>query len=90
MKIEDAIIRIKEIPRSYGVSRSEEDCKAIDMAVNAMEVTREKKVLKIKDVKFTGCIKAQFKSGECPNCKEYVNTDDDSKFCGECGQKLKW
>lgn len=90
MKIDEAILRIKEIPRSYGVRRSEEDCEAIEIAIKAMEITKEKKVHNIKDVEFTGSIKAQFKSGECPTCKEYVNTDDDLKFCGECGQKLEW
>lgn len=56
----------------------------------ACEKQVPKKPIKIKEVEFKGSMRNIFKSGDCPGCKTYVDTDDDFKFCGECGQKLWW
>ena len=29
-------------------------------------------------------------SGLCPNCGKMLNTTCNKKFCGECGQAVKW
>lgn len=30
------------------------------------------------------------KSGSCPNCGKMLNTTSNKKFCGDCGQEVKW
>lgn len=44
----------------------------------------------IKNIDFQGSIRRSFKNGSCPCCNNYIDTDDDLKFCTECGQKLDW
>lgn len=58
--------------------------------MTALEKQIAKVPQNIKNIKFTGCIREQFKKGDCPRCNSYVDTDDDFKFCSECGQKLNW
>lgn len=49
-----------------------------------------KQPTEIKSVDFTGSIRNSFKNGNCPCCNAHVDTDDNRKFCSECGQKLDW
>lgn len=28
--------------------------------------------------------------GQCPNCKEIIDTYEDYKYCSECGQAIDW
>lgn len=60
------------------------------IAVYCMEKQIAKVPIDIKSIKFTGSIREQFKKGNCPSCGCAVDTDDDFKFCSECGQKLDW
>lgn len=57
---------------------------------NAAEKQTPKKPKNIRNIAFTGSINPTFSEGECPTCGEYADTDDDLKFCSECGQKLEW
>lgn len=63
---------------------------ALDMAYGALEKSIAKRPKEMKWVKFAGSIRPNFKSGKCPCCKEYVDTDDDMNVCGWCGQRLGW
>ncbi|WP_394917035.1 hypothetical protein [uncultured Robinsoniella sp.] len=64
--------------------------KALKMAYIALDKQIATVPNNVKSVKFTGSIREQFKKGDCPCCKSAVDTDDDFKFCSECGQKLDW
>lgn len=55
-----------------------------------MQKSIAKRPTKVKWIKFAGCEKPDYASGECPCCKADVDTDDDMNACGECGQKLDW
>lgn len=72
---------------------SDHTLQAVAHSRNCM-VALEKQIAKvpidIKSIKFTGCIREQFKKGDCPCCGAAVDTDDDFKYCSECGQKLDW
>lgn len=63
---------------------------AINEAVEAIEKQTPKQPQNIKSIKFTGSIREQFKKGACPCCGCAVDTDDDLRFCSECGQRLDW
>lgn len=28
--------------------------------------------------------------GQCPNCKEIIDTYEDYKYCSDCGQAIDW
>lgn len=60
------------------------------LILNALEKSIAKRPTKVKWIKFAGCEKPDYASGECPCCKADVDTDDDMNVCGECGQKLDW
>ena len=30
------------------------------------------------------------KTGDCPNCGRFISTADHPKYCGFCGQAVKW
>lgn len=66
------------------------DKNRIDLVLNALEKSIPKHPKNIHWTKFAGAMRVDFKSGKCPSCKEYVDTDDDYKFCSECGQRLDW
>jgi hypothetical protein len=57
-----------------------------DLAIAALEQQIPKKPRDINN----SSIRARFKSGNCPECDAYIDTDDDLKFCTECGQSLDW
>lgn len=63
---------------------------AFDDAIDALDRQIPKNPKNIKNVTFNGSIRNHFKSGDCPSCNAYVDTDDDLKFCTECGQRLEW
>lgn len=56
---------------------------AIDTAIEALEKQIPKKPISLgedidRDV------------GQCPNCKEIIDTYEDYKYCSECGQAIDW
>lgn len=56
---------------------------AIDMAISALEKQIPKKPISLgedidRDV------------GQCPNCKEIIDTYEDYKYCSDCGQAIDW
>lgn len=56
---------------------------AIDMAKEALEKQIPKKPISLgedidRDV------------GQCPNCKEIIDTYEDYKYCSDCGQAIDW
>nr|DAR48701.1 MAG TPA: TFIIB zinc-binding [Bacteriophage sp.] len=65
----------------------EDDYKANEMAINALEKQMPKKVQLRHIHKFDG-----FDDGECPTCSLNVSRDCDGTdvFCSDCGQKLDW
>lgn len=64
--------------------------KALKMAYEALDKQIPTVPSNVKFVKFTGSVREQFKKGDCPCCGCAVDTDDDFKYCSECGQKLDW
>lgn len=58
--------------------------------ITALEKQLEKQPKNIEKITFDGSIRGNFKNGECPCCRAYVDTDDDPNVCGECGQRLGW
>lgn len=56
----------------------------------ACEKQIPKKPMDLKHIEFKGSMRNQFARGDCPCCDACVDTDDDFKFCSECGQKLAW
>lgn len=63
----------------------------IGMSVKeAYQLQVPKKPFNMTNVTFNGSIRSQFQTGDCPNCKNHVDSDDDLKFCSECGQRLDW
>lgn len=67
-----------------------EQLKALKIAYEALDKQIATIPNDVKSIKFTGSVREQFKNGGCPCCDDYVDTDDDSNFCSECGQKLEW
>ena len=56
---------------------------AIDTAIEALEKQIPKKPISLgedidRDV------------GQCPNCKEIIDTYEDYKYCSDCGQAVDW
>lgn len=56
---------------------------ALDMAIEALEKQIPKKPISLgedidRDV------------GQCPNCKEIIDTYEDYKYCSDCGQAIDW
>lgn len=56
---------------------------AIDTAIEALEKQIPKKPISLgedidRDI------------GQCPNCKEIIDTYEDYKYCSECGQAIDW
>ena len=56
---------------------------AFDMAISALEKQVPKKPISLgedidRDV------------GQCPNCKEIIDTYEDYKYCSDCGQAIDW
>lgn len=56
---------------------------AIDTAIEALEKQIPKKPISLgedidRDV------------GQCPNCKEIIDTYEDYKYCSDCGQAIDW
>ena len=56
---------------------------AIDTAISALEKQIPKKPISLgedidRDV------------GQCPNCKEIIDTYEDYKYCSDCGQAIDW
>ena len=66
---------------------TEDDYKANEMAIKALEKQIPKKVQLRHIRKFDG-----FDDGECPTCCNSVSRDCDGtdNFCPDCGQKLDW
>ena len=66
---------------------TEDDYKANEMAVQALEKQIPKKVQLRHIRKFDG-----FDDGECPTCGMTVSRDCDGadNFCPDCSQKLDW
>lgn len=64
--------------------------KALKMAYEALDKQIATVPNNVKSIKFVGSIREQFKTGNCPCCNNAIDTDDDYKFCSECGQKLDW
>ena len=84
MTIEKAI----ELEKRRFFSNADETINTI--AIHCMEKQIAKAPKDINSIKFTGSIREQFTSGNCPCCNNDVDTDDDFKYCSECGQKLEW
>ena len=69
---------------------TEDDYKANEMAIQALEKQIPKKPTPIDYEKYINVIdNARFLRGAywCPNCKHVVKT---GSFCSDCGQKLDW
>lgn len=69
---------------------TEDDYKANEMAIQALEKQIQKKPIPIDYGKYIDVIdNARFLRGAywCPNCKHVVKT---GSFCSDCGQKLDW
>ena len=61
----------------------EERYEALNMAISALEKQIPKKPISLgedidRDV------------GQCPNCKEIIDTYEDYKYCSDCGQAIDW
>lgn len=69
-----------------------EDEPALDLAIQALEKQIPKKPTDLKSITFDGSINRNFKSGTCPTCGSYIDSDDDKYYCGEkdCGQAIDW
>ena len=62
-------------PLDYAIAR--------DTAIEALEKQIPKKPISLgedidRDV------------GQCPNCKEIIDTYEDYKYCSDCGQAIDW
>jgi NADH pyrophosphatase NudC (nudix superfamily) len=57
---------------------------------NAAQKQTPKEPTEIRNMEFKGSSRPYYKSGHCPSCDTYVDTDDNAKFCPECGQALQW
>ena len=69
---------------------TEDDYKANEMAIQALEKQIQKMPIPIDYGKYIDVIdNARFLRGAywCPNCKHVVKT---GSFCSDCGQKLDW
>ena len=97
-KITRALSAIKGQQHYYGYSAERIDKEGVvltsrntETVVEALEKQIPKKPTGVKNTTFNGSIRGEhFKSGDCPSCNNYVDTDDNSKFCAKCGQKLDW
>lgn len=56
---------------------------ALDMAIEALKAQDEKSVHVTAEIN-------RRKIGVCPNCGVLLNSDDYPKYCGKCGQAVKW
>lgn len=89
MEEREAIARIKA-SRDYRYSHyahTDDDGKAFDMAIKALEkqIAKKTKVKKYSFYPHSTLIKSRY--GKCPNCgTEQV----DDRYCAHCGQKLDW
>ena len=63
---------------------------AVDVDPWAKEMAEE--LLKKQEPKLVLNIGEQIscKSGSCPNCGKMLNSTCNKKFCGDCGQEVKW
>ena len=70
----------------------DEQEKFTDLAISALEKQIPKKPKNIRNITFTGSTRSNFSEGECPNCGEYVDTDDNRYVCGQsgCYQAIDW
>lgn len=89
MEEREAIARIKETT-DYKYSHyayTDDDGKAFDMAIKALEkqIAKKAKVEKYSFYPHSILIKSRY--GKCPNCGT-VQVDD--RYCANCGQKLDW
>lgn len=85
---------IKKVRQVNMDGKGEEDVIEIKFDFGRVKEALEKQIAKspndIKSIEFTGSLREQFKNGLCPCCNNAIDTDDDFKYCSECGQKLKW
>lgn len=87
MEAQKAIEIIKRMNKGDPAPEQKE---ALEEAYAALERQIANTPNEMKNIDFRGSIRASFKSGDCPCCGACVDTDDDAKFCTECGQKLNW
>lgn len=63
---------------------------ALDAGIAALEKQTAKRPADIKKMIFAGSDRPRYAYGNCPCCNNYVDTDDNFKYCADCGQKLDW
>ena len=60
--------------------------KCLNRVKDALVLLKEQEAVKIEVKK----INNSGRCGRCPNCLIELNETDYPKFCGYCGQKVKW
>lgn len=85
MTLEEAIKALKYInlKRVHPFYSWEEMAEVRNIAISALEKQIPKKPISLgedidRDV------------GQCPNCKEIIDTYEDYKYCSDCGQAIDW
>lgn len=89
MEEREAIARIKA-SRDYRYSHyahTDDDGKAFDMAIKALEKQIAKKAKVEKYSFYPRSILVKSRYGKCPNCG---TKQVDDRYCASCGQKLDW
>lgn len=87
MTPQEAITMLKRI--AFTVKNEPEEIEAakcitaLKLAIEALEKQIPKKPISLgedidRDV------------GQCPNCKEIIDTYEDYKYCSDCGQAIDW
>ena len=64
---------------------SDSDCTAL-LSMDVLELLKEQEpqlVLNIGE-------QISCKSGSCPKCGKMLNTTCNKRYCGDCGQEVKW
>lgn len=81
---------IDELDRMYGDWRTDEERKAIEVAIQAIQKQIPQAVYLTGDGEWDGRI--VYDTAECSCGKKFEDGDDDweSNYCPQCGQRLKW
>ena len=89
MTYQEAIKQFKDlIENSKSFSEEDDDIwdndvKALKMAIEALEKQIPKEPLNRED-------RSEISYGYCPCCSNIIDDWNDLRYCGECGQAIKW
>ena len=76
-----------DVNPKYGMGIDADQCpKVVSWLDDAIDILNTREPLSVEVIgEFTG-----MKAGNCPKCGKRINSGDFPKYCGKCGQAVKW